>query len=101
MVRKQHGLQHDPVLRAKVLQSLKASPGTAIHVNGVCIYRGYEKHFVNQEEPRGKSPPVPNLSVRCVGFLLIAILLQEEIWMHKGVEDDHDLQGLVDCRDLR
>lgn len=48
-----HGLHLDQELRFRVLQSLKSSPGTAIHINGVCIYPGHEKHFVKEEE-RGK-----------------------------------------------
>ncbi len=50
-----HGLNADPTLKAKILQSLKTTPGSAIYVNGTCIYRGHEKHFDRYEEPRGRT----------------------------------------------
>jgi hypothetical protein len=48
-----HDLHLDPDLKQKVLQALKISPGTAIHINGICIYRGQEKHF-SHEPLRGE-----------------------------------------------
>jgi len=48
-----HGLNEDPELKQKILQALKTSPGSAIYVNGICIYRGNDKHFATNEPPRG------------------------------------------------
>lgn len=50
-----HGLNDDPELKQRVLQALKTTPGSAIHINGVCIYRGYDKHFSSNEPPRGRT----------------------------------------------
>jgi hypothetical protein len=49
-----HGLHADPQLKQKILNALKTSPGSPIWVNGICIYRGYEKHFDQFYEPRGR-----------------------------------------------
>jgi hypothetical protein len=53
-----HGLNDDPRLKSKILQALKTDPGSAIHVNGVCIYGGITKTFstnVRSEQPRGRT----------------------------------------------
>jgi len=49
-----HGLHADPQLKQKIINALKTSPGSPIWVNGICIYRGYEKHFDQFDEPRGR-----------------------------------------------
>jgi hypothetical protein len=49
-----HGLHADPQLKQKIINALKTSPGSPIWVNGICIYRGYEKHFDQDDEPRGR-----------------------------------------------
>jgi hypothetical protein len=51
------GLNDDPELKSRVLQTLKTDPGSAINVNGVCIYGGNAKSFSSYdrfEEPRGR-----------------------------------------------
>jgi hypothetical protein len=50
-----HGLNGDPELKQRVLEALKTTPGSAIHINGVCIYRGYDKYFLSNDPPRGRT----------------------------------------------
>ena len=54
---KYHGLNNDPELKRKVLQALKSTPGSAITINGVCIYRGNNRNFEayqDLDDPRGR-----------------------------------------------
>lgn len=49
----------DHELKFRVLQALKTNPGSAIHINGVCIYGGSSKSFAKsdhpKEQPRGRT----------------------------------------------
>lgn len=52
-----HGLNDDPELKSRVLQALKTDPGSAININGVCVYGGSARSFTSYErfeEPRGR-----------------------------------------------
>jgi len=55
-----YGLDADPDLKFQVLQALKTNPGSAIHINGVCIYGGSSKSYVANgsnsiDPPRGRT----------------------------------------------
>ncbi|KAG4033184.1 hypothetical protein MFRU_005g01970 [Monilinia fructicola] len=50
-----YGLDVDPVLRARVLNALKASPSCNIYIDDDCIYKGCVEHHFRREEVRGKS----------------------------------------------
>ncbi len=53
-----YGLDDDPELKSRVLQTLKTDPSSAININGVCIYGGNVKSFSSYdrfEEPRGRT----------------------------------------------
>ncbi|KAF4624505.1 hypothetical protein G7Y89_g13665 [Cudoniella acicularis] len=49
-----HGLDADPELKNRILQALKVSPGSAIFVNGIRIYRGYEQYFEQLDDTRDR-----------------------------------------------
>ncbi|KAH8769533.1 hypothetical protein BGZ57DRAFT_765597 [Hyaloscypha finlandica] len=49
-----HRLDDDPELKFEVLQALKTNPGSAIHINGVCIYGGGSQSF-SVSDPVGQS----------------------------------------------
>jgi hypothetical protein len=47
---------HD--LKFQILQALKTNPGSAIHLNGICIYSGSSKSFSKpdrNQQPRGRA----------------------------------------------
>ncbi|KAE9372452.1 hypothetical protein N431DRAFT_339677 [Stipitochalara longipes BDJ] len=54
-----YGLDADPNLKFQVLQALKINPGSAIHINGVCIYGGSSKSYATTNDsidpPRGRT----------------------------------------------
>jgi hypothetical protein len=52
-----YGLNSDPDLKFQVLQALKTNPGSAIHINGVCIYGGSSKSYATANDARLTEPP--------------------------------------------
>lgn len=57
-----HGLDKNPDLKHKILDTIKSSPGCAIWLDGVCIHSGNQSHFSSAYMSRGR--PFVGHSVR-------------------------------------
>lgn len=58
-----YGLDNDPELKQRILQTIKTSPGCAVWLNNVCIYGGArEHHFSSHDMNRGR--PLDNRTTR-------------------------------------